>query len=167
MSGEFAAEVIAVAFAVAEDEKTLPLVLLERIEEDGELLLGGNRVDDLGDGIDGSVLGVDRYLNGIGHPLRGERHHFFSERGRKEQGLTGVFRGQFADDALDVGNEAHVEHSICLIDDEDFDLFEVDDARTDEIEQTSWRGGNQINGSGLKAILLCSVIHTAKNGEGA
>ncbi len=38
--------------------------------------------------------------------------------GREEQRLAG--EGQHLADALDVGDEAHVEHAVGLVDDEDF-----------------------------------------------
>ena len=53
-----------------------------------------------------------------------QRADLSRERGREEQCLIAV--GQQVDDAPDVGQEAHVEHPVGLVQDEDLDLAQVD-----------------------------------------
>ncbi len=52
---------------------------------------------------------------GVGDPLDLGRHG-----GREEQGLAG--EGRQAEDALDIGDEAHVEHAVGFIHHHDFDV---------------------------------------------
>ena len=49
------------------------------------------------------------------------------------------FGGEQRDDLLDVGQEAHVEHPVRLVEDEDLDLPEVGDLLADEVEQPARR----------------------------
>ena len=49
---------------------------------------------------------------------------------------------QELDDALDVRQEAHVEHPVCLVEDQDLDLAQVRDLLADEVEQAT-RGRNE------------------------
>ena len=48
-------------------------------------------------------------------------------------------RRQQRDDLLDVRQEAHVEHPVGLVEDEDLDLAEVGDPLADEVEQPARR----------------------------
>ena len=48
-------------------------------------------------------------------------------------------RREQRDDPLDVGQEAHVEHPVRLVEDEDLDLAEVGDPLADEVEQPAGR----------------------------
>ena len=58
--------------------------------------------------------------------------------GREEQGLP--LLAQHRDNLPDVVDEAHVEHAVGFVEDEDFDLVERDRALVHEIEQTARRG---------------------------
>ena len=71
-----------------------------------------------------------------------EAGDFGRHRRREEQGLAGE-RHQFAD-ALDVGDEAHVEHAVGFVDDEDFDAGQQQFAALDEVEQAAGRGDQHI-----------------------
>ena len=55
------------------------------------------------------------------------------------------FVGQRADDAPDVGPEAHVEHAVGFVEDEDLDLGEVEVAALDQVEQAARRGDEQVD----------------------
>ena len=59
------------------------------------------------------------------------------ERGREHQVLAA--RREQGDDPLDVRQEAHVEHPVGLVEDEDLDLAEVRDLLADEVEQPAGR----------------------------
>ena len=65
----------------------------------------------------------------------GEAGDFGRHRRREEQGLARE-RHQLAD-ALDVRNEAHVEHPVGFVDDQDLDRVEEQAAASGEIEQAS------------------------------
>ena len=63
--------------------------------------------------------------------------------GREEQRLP-ARRKQLAD-ALDVGDEAHVEHAVGLVDDEDLDAGEQDLAAPEVVEQAARRGDQHVD----------------------
>ena len=58
--------------------------------------------------------------------------------GRREHQVLALRREQ-RDDLLDVRQEAHVEHPVRLVEDEDLDLAEVGDLLADEVEQPARR----------------------------
>ena len=82
----------------------------------------------------------------------GQLGDFRRHGGRKEQGLPGE-RHQLAD-LLDVGNEAHVEHAIRLVDDEDLDPGEKQLAAFREVEEATRRGDQNVCAAGDLGFLI-------------
>ena len=76
----------------------------------------------------GRLVGVAAGLAGVGG---GELAGRALERGREEQRLA-VVRG-LGDDPVDGGLEAHVEHAVGLVEDEDLDLVEGDRAAGEQV----------------------------------
>ena len=113
------------------------------------------------------MIGLDLDLDGVGHPLRGEAHDLVVQRRAVEQGLAAVAVGQAADDAAYVGDEAHVEHAVGLVDDQSVDVAQVDHTLALEVEQASGRGGEQVYGAIGELALLADVVHAAEDGEAA
>ena len=75
---------------------------------------------------------------GIDEPLDFRWH-----RGREEQRLAP--RRQHLTDLLDVGNEAHIEHPVGLVDHQDLDAHQHDPATLQMIEQTAGRRNQYID----------------------
>ena len=73
----------------------------------------------------------------IAQELFGEPGDLRRHRRREEQGLA-AWRHQLAD-ALDVGNEAHVEHAVGFVDHQDLDSGEQQPAALGEVEQAAGR----------------------------
>ncbi len=65
-----------------------------------------------------------------------------------------------ADDLADVGQEAHVEHPVGLVEDEDLDLGQVDRALADVVEQPARRGHEDLD-AGLQVLGLRLDRHAA------
>ncbi len=86
--------------------------------------------------------------DGVGQPA-----YFRGHRGGEEQSLTA--RRQTFDDLLDVADEAHVEHSIRLIEHQRFDSLQVDQALAHQIEQTAGRRHEHVDSSAELANLAC------------
>ncbi len=63
--------------------------------------------------------------------------------GRREHEVLALGREQ-GDDPPDVVDEAHVEHPIGLVEDEDLDRAEVDGALADVVEQPAGRGDDDL-----------------------
>ena len=80
------------------------------------------------------------------------------QRCREEQCLAE--RRQQADNALDVGNEAHVEHPVGLVDDEDLHIRQQDLATFEMIEKAA-RGGDQNIDPFVERRVLVGKAHAA------
>ena len=57
------------------------------------------------------------------------------------------------DDALDRGQEAHVEHAVGFVEDEDLESLEVDAALPHQVEQASGRGDEDVDPVGERVAL--------------
>ena len=94
----------------------------------------GNRVKGMRDGVrrpaetNGDALGVMERLGS-------QFFNFLWESGRKKHGLS--FGGDVLQDAFHVRQEAHVEHAVGLIQDEDFHAIQVGMALSDVIQQAA------------------------------
>ena len=99
--------------------------------------------EDLGDRGGGRRRPRGLDLDRIGQELVGEALDFRRHGGREEQRLAG--EGQDLADPLDVRDEAHVEHAVGLVDDEDLDAGEEDLAAADVIEEAPRRGDQDVD----------------------
>ena len=82
-------------------------------------------------------LGVTWTKAGSLRNSRGQAADLRREGGGEKQVLA--LRGEQREDLADVGDEAHVEHAIGLVEDEDLDPGEVDRALRDVVEQPAGR----------------------------
>jgi len=87
---------------------------------------------------------------------------FGRHRRREEQCLAG--EGDHLADALDVGDETHVEHAVRLVDDEDLDAVEQKLAAFAVVEQPAGRGDQNV-GAALELFFLL-VEGDATNQQG-
>ena len=125
----------------------------------------GDVVEDFGDAVREHALGLDLDLLGVVGVLVGELHDADRQRRREEHRLALVVRRAAAQDPAQVPDEAHVEHAVGLVDDEDLDVPERDDALLLVVEQAARRADEQVrNPSGRLA--LEPVVDAAEDGEG-
>ncbi len=107
----------------------------EELEEELRLQLLRHRVDRLrdADGRGRLALQVDRRrgVEDVARELGDRAGH----RGREEEVLP--LGGEVPQDALDVGEEAHVEHPVGLVDDEDLQPVELRVAETEVVEEAA------------------------------
>ncbi|MNK72935.1 hypothetical protein D3C87_924220 [compost metagenome] len=132
--------------AIAEDDAVLHVVATDQGAQGGALGLGvrgGDADDILGDGVGchGRPRGLDP--GRILEELRGQARDLGRHGGREEQGLA-LGRRQF-EDALDVGDETHVEHAVGFVDDHHLDAGQQDLAAFEQIEQTARRGDQDVD----------------------
>ena len=92
--------------------------------------------------------------------IGGQRSDLLGQRRRKEQGLP--FFGQGPNDAAHVVDKAHIEHAVGLVEDQDFDLVELDVALAHQIEQAA-RGRDQDIGFFAQRTNLRAGRHPAQN----
>ena len=143
-----------VLLAIAEDDGVLDVGLAHQRPE--RLALAGGIVrrlfQPLHDGGGGGRLRRDLDALGLVQEAVGEPLDFRRHGRREEQRLAG--EGQELADALDVGDEAHIEHAVGLVDDQDFDAVEQQLAALEMIEQAARRGDHHIGAAIELAVLI-------------
>ena len=68
--------------------------------------------------------GVDHDLPGLAHVVPGQMSDALAQGGGEQVGLPLFRRGKVAEQALQIVDEAHVEHAVGLVDHEKADLLE-------------------------------------------
>jgi len=106
---------------------------------DEELLLAVtiDRVDELAYGLGRRVAWRDLDGCGVVQDRAGQRAHLVVKGRREEQVLAA--RREHREDLADVGQEAHVEHPIGLVEHEDRNLAEIHGALLDVVQQAAGR----------------------------
>ncbi len=144
-----------VALAVAEDEGVVEIDLAP--DEPAQYVaflvpLRPYRHELLHDG--GGGRGRARHLDplrvvqeDVGEPLDLGRHG-----GGEEQGLAR--EGDHLHDALDVGDEPHVEHAVGLVDHEELDAGEQELAALEMVEQAAGRGDQHVGAAHQLGVLV-------------
>ena len=160
---ETARELLGHELLVAEDEGALGLLALEEAEEEGELFVAAHVVELLGHEVDGDVLGLDADLDGIDHVFPGEVLDPEAEGGGEEEGLAVLGLGQVAEELPDVVDEAHVEHAVGLVDDEEAHVAEEHLALGDEVLDAA-RGADDDLDVVAEHVDLGAVAHAAVEG---
>ena len=97
--------------------------------------------------------------------LIGELLDFAGERRREQQVLALRCHGQERHDPLDVRDEAHVEHPVGLVQHEDLDLPQVNALLLDVVEQSSWRGDENLDAAAHNRQLLLDVHAAVDDGR--
>ena len=128
-----------------EDEGLVDPAARDQLGEELALALPVDRMDDLPDELDGGVSRCHLDLRRSVEDAVREAPDVIGE-GRAEQEVLAPWREQ-ADDLADVPDEAHVEHPVGLVEDEDLDPGEVDRALADVVEQPPG-GGHHDAGPG-------------------
>ena len=135
-----------VLLAIAEDDRVLDLLRLDQFAQDlslGVVVAVGAEHEALGDERGCGCRACCLNAFGRGQELVGEARDLGRHCGREEQRLS-LGRQQLAD-LLDVRNEAHVEHSVGFVDDQDFDAHQHDPPAAEQIEQPAWRRDQNID----------------------
>ena len=132
-----------IALAVAEDHRVLHILAVQQTAKRLALALRRGPGQVLGDGVGGACR--RRHLDdlGVGDELVAELLDVVRQGGREEQGLAK--RRQQADNALDIRDEAHIEHPVGLVDDEDFHICQKHLAALEMIEKAARRGDQHID----------------------
>ncbi|VUD75088.1 hypothetical protein MET9862_05728 [Methylobacterium symbioticum] len=143
------------ALAVAEDDAVLQL--LGAADEPAQALAldmafraGGDEALDDGLGSGGGAGHLDA-LGVVQERVR-EALDLRRHRRREEQRLAR--EGHHLHDALDVGDEAHVEHAVGLVDDEELDAGQQQLAALEMVEQAPRRRDQHVGAAGQLGILV-------------
>ncbi len=130
---------------VAEDEGALGILAGEDAEEEAELLVVADVVELLGHEVDRDVLGLDRDLLRPVHVLPGEILDAQAQGRGEEEGLAVAGRREIADELAQVVDEAHVEHAVGLVDDEEAHLAEEHLALLHEVDDAARRADDHLH----------------------
>ena len=148
-------------FLLPEDDgiaATLAFTLDDGTEQSAFLLRGpvaarGFQLNDfLGDRLGGSCRARDFDASRIGQEQVGEAFDFGGHRGGEEQRLAGEWRQR--EDALDVGNETHVEHAVGLVHHHDLDAGQQELATFEMVEKTAWRRDQHVDPAVDQCVLF-------------
>jgi hypothetical protein len=120
-----------------EHESLLDTPRADQLGQQLALALAVDGMDNLADELDRRIPARDLDLGGVVKKPGGQVPDLVGERGREEQVLPS--RRQDRQDPPDVADEAHVEHPIGLVEDEDLDRGEVDGALADVVKEASGR----------------------------
>ena len=146
--------------AVAEDDGVLDVDLLHQFAQGLPLRRRCVRclLQALHDGRRGGCRRGNFDAFGSVKEIVGEALNFWRHGRREEEGLPR--EGKHFADALDIGNESHVEHSVGFIDHQDLDAVEQQLAALAVIEKAARRGNHHI-GAAVQLLVLFVVGHAA------
>ena len=165
--GEVVAYSLCLALGAREDHGELAPVGLQDAGEQLDLV---HRVDAphvLLDRVDSGVLVAhvgSAKVHRLRHVAAGEIDDLPRHGGGEEHGLA--LRGDHRDDALDIGQEAHVEHLVGLIEHEHLDMREVEVATVGEVDDAA-RGADDDVDAVLQGLDLRLVRAAAVDGQDA
>ena len=137
-------EAAAGEFGVHEDQHLVGLVLMtDDVGKQVALETAGNRVNDVADGFAHHVAAGDFDQLRVLQHLVGKLFDLVREGGGEQQALA-VGRQQ-REDAADVRDEAHVEHAVGFVENEELDLAEGDGFLLDVVEQSARRSDDDFD----------------------
>ena len=128
-------------FHAGKDKNLIPLIVHDQVAQQLALALFGDAPGLLRNQRAFFVFG-NFNRNGIVEVGVGELSDFRAERCREHQSLT--LGGKQLDDAADVVDEAHVEHAIGFVENEEFHFGKINIELTGVIEQTAGRGDEKV-----------------------
>jgi hypothetical protein len=126
-----------------EDEHLAQVSGADQVRKQRFLAVAIDREDELVDRFGRRVPGRHLDGRGVAQDGAGEPPDVVGER-RREHEVLPAGREQ-RDDPLDIREEAHVEHPVGLIEDEDLDLTEVGHPLADQVEQAARRGDEDLD----------------------
>ncbi len=139
-------QAVSAVLGAGEDQHLLPGALGDQVGKQGALVAGRQAENALLDALDRRVRRRDLDAFGFMQQLAGEIGDVFGEGRRKQQVLA--FARQPGEDLLDVVDEAHVEHAVGFIKDQDFDVRQVDGLLVGQVEQSARTGDEYVEALG-------------------
>ena len=146
-------ELVRAVLRAREHEHLVPVLRLDEMREELALAVAIHGMHGLRDHVDRRVARRDLDQCRRIEQVVGERLDLVGERRREQQVLP--LPGQEREDALDVADEAHVEHPVGLVEHEDLDPRQVEVALALMVEQAAGRGDEDVDAAlqlrGLRA----------------
>ena len=110
--------------------------------------------------VNGRPFWRDRNLHRIVHQLAGKLAYLRRKRRREEHRMA--YCRKFSDNAPDIGEEPHVKHAVCLVEDEFLDAVEIHDALRHQVYEPARRRHDHL-GATLKILHLQELRHAAEH----
>ncbi|OFA04350.1 hypothetical protein DUGA2_26240 [Duganella sp. HH101] len=133
-------QLVGAVLGAGEHQHLVPVVGLDQVRQHRVLLVAVDRVDQLGDHFDRRIAARHFDHGGLVQQAVGQGLDLVREGGREQQVLA--FRRQRGQHFLDVADEAHVQHAVGFVQDQDFHVRQVDGALFHVVQQAA-RGGDQ------------------------
>ena len=159
---EIPVDFIGAVFCARENQDAGHLVILEEFEEQADFILAFDHIDILIDSLDGISGNSDLNHYGVFLDSFGETADFRGDGSGKEHGLS--VSGDCGNNSSNIADETHIEHSVCLIENEDFDVPKVDGAAVHVVEEAAGCSDNDIDAL-TQGIELGFDIYAAIDGE--
>ena len=140
---ELFAQAVGAVLGAGEHQHLMPAVFLDQVAEHCALARFFDHDHFLVDTIGGGVARRDVDLDRLVEQVRGELADILRE-GRREQQRLALF-GHVLEHALDIVDEAHVEHAIGFVEHQRLDIRQVGMAFLKQIEQTPGCGHDDIH----------------------
>ena len=160
-------ELVGAVLGAGEDERLVDLAVADELHQQLALALAVDGMDDLLDQVDRRVARGDLDRCGTVEHALGERPDLVGEGRREEQVLA--LGGEQADHLADVADEAHVEHAVRLVEDEDLDLAQVDGALAGVVEQAAGGRDHDVDAAsqgGVLAVEADAAVDGGRPGAG-
>ena len=151
VAGELLGEPVRAVLGAGEDERLVDAAAAHERAQELALALAVHRVHELAHEDRGGVAGSDVHLGRPVEEAVGELADRVREGGREEERLAAL--RQQGEDPADVVDEAHVEHPVRLVEDEDLDLREVDRVLAGVVEEAAGRRDDDL-GAGAQGARL-------------
>ncbi len=140
---ELLGQLVRAVLGAREHQHLLPVVAADQPRQQLALAIAIDRMDLLAHGVDGRVARRDLdQTRPVEQAIR-EALDLVGERRREQQVLP--LRGQQREHALDVRQEAHVEHAVGFVEHEDLDPREIDVALSVMVEQPAGRRDEHVD----------------------
>ena len=157
---ELSGKPVGAVLGSGEDDGTADALLVDELDEQSALVRLLHEEHVLLDAVGGDLLGTDvhrhRVVQHLGHNVVHRSRH-----GRAEQQILPLVR-HHSNHALDVVNEAHVEHAVGLVKHEVFHVPEIDVTLLFQVEQSTWCGHEDVDAAS-KGIDLRTLSNTAED----
>ena len=159
-------DAVGAALGAGEDDDPLERRVGQQVAQQRALGGGVHEVDALVDLLDGAALALRRDLDPLGvlQDLRRELGDVARHGGGEQQRLA--LLGDRADDAAHVADEAHVEHAVGLVEDEEGHVAELHVAALDQVEQAARRGDQDVDAA-RQGLDLAAIAQAADDGAEA
>ncbi len=145
-------QLVGAVLGAAEHQRLAAAVAAEQFEQQVALLRRVDRMHAMRDRRDDAVARGNLHFGRIAHELARERLDLIGERGREQQRLAILLR-QRVEDALHLRQEAHVEHAVGLVENEDLDARDVGRAPFEMIDQAARRGDDDVDAAAQRVDL--------------